>query len=186
MFGLNLIIIILFFPASFGLLWQSFSLNNLSAQLISFAFFLFSLEQARMAVIDLKPCIFSKNCFQSTVFIKFYLVIITTLIIELFGFYLALFSLGWGAIFVLISQFWFNCFAPVKIRETENITIQDYPFTDKIIILAADTIALILMSLWLINIFPLIISISILALTLIFCFVKYRNHRTKSKAIFSN
>lgn len=173
MFWLNLIIFLLFFPASKGLLWQSFTLNNLSDQLISFAFFLFSLEQARMAVIDLKPCFFDKNHFSSSVFINFYIVTIITLIIELFGFYWALFSLGWGAIFVLISQFWFNCFAQVRIIETENIIIQDYTFSDKIIVLCADIIALILMSLWLINIFPLTISFGVLALTLIFGVVKY-------------
>lgn len=173
MFWLNLTIFLLFFPTSLGLLWQSFSLNNLSDQLISFAFFLFSLEQARMAIIDLKPCLFDKNKLQKSVYINFYIVIFTTLIIELYGFYLALFSLGWGAIFVLISQLWFNCFAQIKVTETENVMIQDYTFSDKIIVLSADVIALILMSLWVMNFYPLTIALGMLTITLTFGTLKY-------------
>ncbi|BAQ66368.1 hypothetical protein [Geminocystis sp. NIES-3709] len=163
----------LFFPASLGLLFHSFTLNILSDQLISFAFFLFSLEQARMAVIDLKPCLFKENMENELQYSSFYIVIIVTLVIELFGFYLALFSLGWGAIFVLISQLWFNFFSPVKVIEQENIKIQNYAFSDKIIILFADVIALILMTLWLINFYPLTIAFIMLGFTMIFGIIKY-------------
>ncbi|MGI0480460.1 hypothetical protein ACN4EE_06685 [Geminocystis sp. CENA526] len=174
MFKLKFIIILLFLPSGFGLLWHSFSINNLSEQLISFAFFVFCLEQAKMAFIDVKPCIFRLDNVQNSNLnlSYFFIVVIITIVIELFGFYFALFNVGWGAIFVLISQIWFNCFAQVKINEIDNQPIQYY-FSDKIIVLGADFLCLLLMGLWIMNIYPLTIAFVMLFLTVSFIGVKY-------------
>lgn len=198
MLWLKVCLFILFFPASFGLLWQSLILNNLSEQLISFSFFLFSLEQARMAFIDITSYTVGKSnnlynydiltqesqiinlTSQDTIFhsendnlSQFLFVIISTIIIELFGFYLALFSLGWGTIFVVISLIWFNTLAPLKVLETGEFSLTNYPFSDKVMILFADIICLVLMGLWVINFYPLIIAFMILFITLTFAGVKY-------------
>ncbi|WP_017296153.1 hypothetical protein [Geminocystis herdmanii] len=203
MLWLKVCLFILFFPASFGLLWQSLTLNNLSEQLISFSFFLFSLEQARMAFVDITSYSLGKSnnsynydiltqeikqesqkvnlTSQDTIFdgennnlSQFLFVIISTIIIELFGFYLSLFSLGWGAIFVVISLIWFNSLAPLKVLETDKFSLTNYTFSDKIFILFADFICLVLMSLWVINFYPLTIAFIILFITLTFAGVKYR------------
>jgi hypothetical protein len=173
MFWLKLIIFCLFFPASLGLLWQSLTLNILSEQLISFAFFLFSIEQARMALVDLSSYYLAKKDIEHKVLSQFLLVIISTIIIELCGFYWALFSVGRGAFLVIISQLWFNFFAPLKVVEIENISLQKYNFLEKIVVLFADFIPLFLMALWLINFYPLTIAFAILSITLVFGFVKY-------------
>lgn len=204
MLWLKVSLFLLFFPASLGLLWQSLILNNLSEQLISFAFFLFSLEQGRMAFIDITSyftgktqnllldniTIYSQEMKQESQTLnfpspqKFYedknnnlsqflFVVILTIIIELFGFYFALFFLGWGAIFVLISQVFFNIFAPLKVLEAKKISLTNYNFSDKATILLADTICLILMSLWVVNFYSLTISVIILLITLTFAGVKY-------------
>ncbi|NCO75997.1 MAG: hypothetical protein GW795_05575 [Cyanobacteria bacterium] len=173
MFRLKLIIFLLFFPVGLGLLWQSFNLNILPDQLISFTFFLFSIEQARMAVIDLQSYYLTKKETENKVLFQFFLVILTTIIIELCGFYWALFSVGWGAFLVIVSQIWFNFFAPLRVVETSNILLQNYNFTEKIAVLFADSIPLFLMILWLINVYPLTISLAILAITLTFVCVKY-------------
>lgn len=173
MLWLRVSLFFLFFPASFGLLWQSLTLNNLSEQLISFAFFLFSLEQARMAFIDITSYYMGKLNNVNDNLSKFLFVIISTITIELFGFYLALFSLGWGAIFVLISLIWFNSLAPLKVLEIDNFSLTDYSVSDKIIILLADIICIVLMSLWVINFYPLTIAFIILFITLTFAGVKY-------------
>lgn len=173
MFRLKLIIFLLFFPASLGLLWQSFTMNILSAQLISFTFFLFTLEQAKMTVIDLKSYYYAKKSHNNDQVSKFLWVIITTIIIELSGFYLALFYLGWGGILVLISLIWFNLLAPLKVIEFENFKVKDYCFSEKIPLLAADFFVLLLMCLWLINFYPLIIAFILLLITLTFTGIKY-------------
>jgi hypothetical protein len=173
MFWLNLIIFFLFFPASLGLLWQTLTLNILSEQLISFAFFLFSVEQARMALVDLRSYYLAKKDIDNQVRSQFLVVIIITIIIELCGFYWALFSVGWGALLVIISQIWFNCFAPLRVVEDENTRLQKYNFPEKIAVLFADFIPLFLMVLWLINFYPLTIAFIILSITLVFGFVKY-------------
>lgn len=196
--GLKVCLFILFFPASFGLLWQSFTSNSLSEQLISFSFFLFSLEQARMAFIDLKSYSVAKSenlynyhkltkkspsinlLSQNTILAsenhnlsQFLLVTVSTIIIELSGFYLALFSIGWGAISVLISLIWFNIFSPLKVIDSDKFSLTNYLFYDKIMILLADFICLMLMSLWIINVYPLVIALIILLITLIFAVIKY-------------
>lgn len=204
MLWLKVSLFLLFFPASFGLLWQSLTLNSLSEQLISFSFFLFSLEQARMAFIDITSysieklnnlCYHTVNTLAQDVkqksqtvnltsrdiifeekhdnLYQFLFVIISTIIIELFGFYLALFSLGWGAIFVLISLIWFNSLAPLKVIDTDKFSLTNYNFADKIMILFADIICVVLMSLWVINVYPLTIAFIILFITLTFASVKY-------------
>ncbi len=101
------------------------------------------------------------------------MIIISTIIIELFGFYLALFSLGWGTILVVISLIWFNTLAPLKVLETGQFSLTNYPFSDKVMILFADIICLVLMGLWVINFYPLIIAFMILFITLTFAGVKY-------------
>lgn len=204
MLWLKVSLFLLFFPASFGLLWQSLILNSLSEQLISFSFFLFSLEQARMAFIDITSYSVGKSknlgnytittlpqeikqkaqtldfTSQDNIFdgendnlSQFLFVIISTIIIELFGFYLALFFLGWGAIFVLISLVWFNSLAPLKVLDINDFSLTNYNFSEKIMILFADIICIVLMSLWVINFYPLIIAFIILFITLTFAGVKY-------------
>lgn len=173
MFWLNLIIFFLFFPASLGLLWQTFTLNILSEQLISFAFFLFSIEQARMALVDLRYYYLAKKNINNKLLSQFLVVIIITIIIELCGFYWALFSVGWGALLVIISQIWFNFFAPLKVVEDKNSSLQKYNYSEKIAVLFADFVPLFLMVLWLINFYPLTIAFTILIITLVFGFVKY-------------
>lgn len=173
MLWLKLIIFLLFVPASVGLLWQSFSINILSHQLISFAFFLFSVEQARMAVVDLKYYYLAKNDQDKKILFQFLLVIILTIVIELCGFYWALFSVGWGAFLVIVSQLYFNLFAPLKVVEGENISLENYKISEKKAVLFADFIPLFLMALWLMNFYPLIIAFIILGITLTFGFVKY-------------
>jgi len=174
-FLINILIFLLFFPASFGLLWQTFTIDNLSSQLISFAFFLFSLEQARMAFLDLRGLFVSYQKINRQLFLIFVFVFLLTILIELYGFYLSLFSLGWGAIFVLLSQIWFNLFAPIKLNNDDKLTFHNYYFKEKISVLITDIIGLILMMLWTFNIGKLIISIVMVILTSLFLLIKYSN-----------
>lgn len=172
MFWLKFIIFLLFFPVGLGLLYNSLSENILSHQLISFTFFLFSIEQARMAVVDLKHYHLDKNNDHHNLS-KFLKVIIITIIIELLGFYGALFYVGSGAFLVMISQLFFNFFAPLKVVEGENISLQNYPLSEKVAVLLADSIPVMLMILWLMNFYPVIMASIILGITLTFGMVKY-------------
>jgi hypothetical protein len=126
-----------------------------------------------MALVDLRSYYLAKKDIDNQVRSQFLVVIIITIIIELCGFYWALFSVGWGALLVIISQIWFNCFAPLRVVEDENTRLQKYNFPEKIAVLFADFIPLFLMVLWLINFYPLTIAFIILSITLVFGFVKY-------------
>lgn len=169
----KLIIFSLFFPASLGLFWQIFNSPNLSSQLITIAFFLFCLEQARMAVEDLKlyhqAHILIPNDDRLT---RFKVILIMTIAIELLGFYLASIYLGIGAIFVLLSQFIFNSLAGIKINFNSDIICKDSKINQRIPELLANFLCLLLILFWMLNLYPLIIAIVIISVIIIYGIVK--------------
>lgn len=178
--SLQIILITFFTPASMGLLWQTFTNDILSAQLLYFAFFLFSLEQISTAFIDLSSYFQEKTQDRYSQLSIFLSIVIITIIIELFGFYFALLSLGWGSIIVLISQFFFNLFAPLKvIPNQDKIILQSYSLSDKLSLLLVDSIVILLITLWFNNIYPLFIGFFILLIMLIFMMIKYKNFLIK-------
>lgn len=172
---INIIIFIFFFPASLGLGWQIFHQSELSSQLIALAFFCFCLEQARMAVLDLKLYQQTQSVYQDSRLVQFKLVLIITISVELTGFYTASWQLGLGAIIVLLSQVLFNCFAGIKFNQGEQITIESVTFAEKKLELLADFSGILFMSLWAVNFYSLVIAIAMLIIILIYALVKLAN-----------
>ncbi len=110
-------VVLLFFPASLGLVWTVFFEHSWSDKVLAFALFLMSLEQARMAKVDLDNIRIVREKSQEVEKIKkFFMVTIITIILELLGFYLASFFLYWGAIIILISLIFFNLFAKIQLH----------------------------------------------------------------------
>jgi len=53
---------------------------------------------------------------------RFFMVTISTIVLELSGFYVAALWIGWGALIVLVSQIWFQCLAKIQLQpSTEKI-----------------------------------------------------------------
>lgn len=167
------IIFLLFFPASLLILGQAIAENELSHQLLAFVLLLFSLEQARMAVVDLESVAEAKKQVQDSHLDKFSKVVISTIIIELLGFYISSFGLGVGMIIVLLSQIGFNLFAGIKIELSTKSIIQKTTISERFPELIADVLALILVGLWLLKIAPLAIATSLAAIAIAYGCVKY-------------
>ncbi len=170
---INFIILALFLPAGIGLFWEALLSVELSSKLIAIAFFVFCLEQARMAIIDYKFYKEAQNLYKNSQLPKFKNTLIITIIIELIGFYLANFHLGLGAILVLLSQILFNCFAGIKFNQNNHyLVIEKGNIYHRKIELLADLIALLLMSFWTLNIYSLAIAITMITIVGIYALVK--------------
>ena len=171
----DFIIFIFFFPASRGLGWQIFHQSELSSKLIAVAFFGFCLEQARMAVVDLKLYQQAQSLYQDYRLDQFKWVLVITILVELIGFYTASWQLGWGAIIVLLSQVLFNCFAGIKFNQGKKITVETDSLAERKLELLADFWGIVLMSLWTVHFYSLVIAIAMLIIILIYALVKLAN-----------
>ncbi len=169
----NKTIFLFFFIAGLGLLYQIIFNQNLSSKLIAIGFFFICIDQARMAVIDLKNFSIVEKYLENENLTNFYKLTIITIIIELFGFYLAAFSIGIGAIFVLLSQIYFNSLVTIELHTNQEIQVKQKNQQDKILMLIIDSLGLMLISLWLLNIYPLLISLILLIIVISYEIVKY-------------
>lgn len=180
--------ICLFLPASLGLVRQILNGEGLALQLLAIAFLLFSLEQTRMAIVDLEQIAAVRQQVQNEQAQNeqaqnemvqgdrlklFYRVTVSTIALELLGFYTAAIWLGWGAVLVLLSQVWFNCLANIQLHPNSRSPIQPWGISQRIPVLVADGIGLILVGLWMTNISALWMASGILGLAIVFGVVKY-------------
>ncbi|MEM9165295.1 MAG: hypothetical protein AAGC54_19815 [Cyanobacteria bacterium P01_F01_bin.4] len=160
-----------FLPAAVGLLWHCFSAPSLPVRFLNLAFFLLCLEQARMATLDLQRIQLANPLEPSRPLRRFRRVTLVTIGLELLGFYSAVVWLTAGAVWVLASLIFFNSFASVQI-DPEG-TLATRPLSDRLPILAADGISLLLVSLWHLQIAPLGISLTLVALIALDGGIKY-------------
>ncbi|AFZ13515.1 hypothetical protein Cri9333_2658 [Crinalium epipsammum PCC 9333] len=177
MSSIHLVIFLLFFPASLCILRQVIIGNELSYQLLALGLLIFTIDQARMAVIDLQQVTQAKKQIHDLRLDNFYTITLSTIVIELIGFYTSSIILGWGIILVLLSQVWFNVFAGIEIQTSEAITIQSCGIAERLPILIADGLALILISLWVLKIYPLEIVLLIWVLAVTYGCIKLLNQR---------
>lgn len=152
MLPISAIIFLLFFPACLGLLKQIIWGSELTQQMLALGTLLFCIEQSRMAVKDLQQIYDAKKQIKDIRLDTFYQVTAITIIIEIIGFYISSFLWGWGSIIILISQVWFNLFASIKIQYSPKISIQAWKVTDRLPVLIADIVGLVLVSLWMLQI----------------------------------
>jgi hypothetical protein len=96
-----------------------------------------------------------------------------TIIIELIGFYCQSFSLGWGSIIILISQFWFNLQIKIKLEPNTKPYLQDSTIQQRLPVLFANSLGLILISFWLNNLAKLGIALGLLSIVIIYGIIKY-------------
>jgi hypothetical protein len=164
---------LLFFPASLGLLSQVVGGNELSHQLMALALSLLCADLARMAVVDLEQVKQVKQQFQDARLDNFYWVTVSTIVLELLGFYSSYIWLGWGAILVLLSQLWFNFLAGIQLQPTEEKPIQSWGVPERKFVLLADGVGVILVGLWILQIAPLWMASGLLGMLIIYGWVKY-------------
>ena len=96
------ILFLLFFPASLGIISQIFSPENLSAAILALGILGMCMEQARMAAVDLAEIAQFQQKISDPRLDRFFIVTISTIVLKLSGFYLAVLWIGWGALIVLV------------------------------------------------------------------------------------
>lgn len=167
------IMFLLFFPACLGLLGQVIRGDQLSDQFLAIAIFLLCVDQARMAVVDLEQIAQVKQQTQDSRLARFYRATLSTIALELLGFYSAAVWLGWGAIAVLFSLVWFNLVAGIQLHPGQKVAVQTWGIPERLPVLCADGIGLVLMGLWMARIAPLTIAIGLLGLVVAYGWMKY-------------
>ena len=170
--SLSQIIFLLFFPACLGILKQVIWNTELTHQLLAFGIFIFCIEQANMANQDLEQAANAKTKVKDARLDIFYRITIITIIIELIGFYLSSIWLGWGSFIILIGLIWFNIFANIKINNSANNIIKNWNIPERLPILIANLVGLILVSMWMLNIASNCISWGLFAMAVVFCGIK--------------
>jgi len=155
---ISIIIFVLFFPACIGIFKQAIWGTELAHQIIAIAMCLFCVEQGRMAVKDLQKIAEAKKLVIDTRLDKFYIITVTTIIVELLGFYMSSFWLGWGSIIILLSQVWFNLLAAIKIKISSQTSakstidiIEPWTISERLPVLIADVLGLVLISFWMLS-----------------------------------
>ncbi|MGP1374540.1 MAG: hypothetical protein ACTS3T_17030 [Almyronema sp.] len=146
----------LFLPASLGLVAKAFVAELISERVLALALLLLSVEQARMAVVDLEQiAAVSQKAKPPPRLQWFRQVTLITIALELLGFYIAWVNLGIGTLLVLLSQIGFNLLAGIQIDLTQPVMLQPYGIRQRWLVLMADSIGLLLVSLWCFEIAPL-------------------------------
>ncbi|MBD2120802.1 hypothetical protein H6F68_07745 [Trichocoleus sp. FACHB-262] len=173
MLSIAWIMFLLFFPACLALLWQVIGGDELSTQLLALGILLLCVDQARMAVVDLEQVAQARQQIQDARLKRFYQATVSTIALELLGFYAATLWLGWGSLVILLSQVWFNLWAGIQLHSAEKIAIQAWGIPQRLPVLGADAIGLVLVSLWMLKIAPLGIATGLLALVSLYGAMKY-------------
>jgi hypothetical protein len=177
----NTILTLLFGGAIAGLLQQISGATTIAQGCLAIALFILCLDQTRMAIVDcLNIQTLQQRGIAAPALQRFTWVTGTTIGLELVGFYLGWRWLGWGSAVVLVSQLWFNLLAGVQLVPEAEPPIQDFGIKDRAIVLAADSLGLLLSVLYAGNIQPLATAIGLLTLVLLYILIKYWPHRSTS------
>jgi hypothetical protein len=183
----NTILILLFGGAIAGLLQQIAVAETIAQRCLTLALFILCLDQTRMAIVDqlniqtLQQRAMTSGRSETNVspaLERFTWVTNTTIGLELLGFYLSWQWLGWGSALVLLSQIWFNLFAAVQLVPESDPAIQPWGLKDRAIVLAADSLGLILCCCYALTIQPLAMAIGLLSMVLLYGLIKYWPRRT--------
>lgn len=137
-----------FMPAGAGLLWQATYSEALAQRLLALALALFCLELATMAKVDLDNIFQTLQQTSDARLHSFLFVVNSTIVLELIGFYTALFSPAVGALAIVCSQLWFNLLAKLQLQPKQTAAIISFGILQRIPILLANAVGIGLLSLW--------------------------------------
>ena len=182
------IIPFLFLPAGLGLLAKIIQPRSVAECLLAMAFTLFCIELAKMAQVDFDNVVLvtqkqtehQPEATQSEALQpsdgrlkRFLIVLSSTVVLELVGFYIASFSLPTGAMVIIFSQLWFNLLAGVQLCPQTEPVIIELDIRDRLPVLISNFLALVLIFGWFIEDFQIWVATGLLALTVLYLVVKY-------------
>ncbi|MEB3311891.1 MAG: hypothetical protein VKJ02_16825 [Snowella sp.] len=162
----------LFFGAGLGIFNAILRSHQFDYQFLALGLLIFAIDQAKMAVLDLNNIAIAKTKIQDPRLDQFYFITISTITLELTGFYLAVFQLGWGILLVLGSQVWFNLLVNIRLQPNDVNPIQNKPISEKVGVLLADIVGMILIGVWMIPVAPLTIVITLWTIAIAYAGIK--------------
>lgn len=133
-----------------------------------------------MAAVDLWQIKVVRQQISDPQLERFHSVTLSTIFIELIGFYTGVLWIGWGALIVLLSQIWFNLLAGIQLHPEGSSPMQPCGRADRLPVLVADGVGLGLVSLWIAGIASLWVAALLLGIVLVYGWVKYLQPRLKS------
>ncbi len=176
---------LLFVPAGMGLVWQIVYHETIAHQLLALALALFCPELARMAKVDLDNIAATMQQVADTRLSRFLSVVVSTIVLELLGLYIALVSLPMGALVIVGSQLWFNLLAKLQLQPKQTPAVVTFGISRRIPVLAANMVGLLLLSLWFVPVLAPGLALGgatqvrrwlgggVLALVVLFLLIKY-------------
>jgi hypothetical protein len=173
----NVWVLMAFVLAEAGLVWRLLEPMTWAERLFTIAVILLGVDQARMAIVDLRNVqalmLVPTQIAPDPRLAWFYKITLSTIGLELLGFFVAWKHLGWGALLILLSQVWFNLLAGVQLFPNTDNSIQHFGVRDRLVVLLADGFGIGLISLWIAQIAPMGVAIGLLSMVLLYGFVKY-------------
>ncbi len=170
---------LLFVPAIIGILRDAFLAQSLPEQLLSLALLLLCLDLARMAKVDLDNTATVSAQFleaelpEDARLESFRKTVLSTIVLELLGFYGVLLSLQWGGIVVIFSQLWFNLLAKVHLCPQKSSSVTHLGLLGRLPVLLANAGGLSLLACWSVLEIRFWLALSLLLLVGFFLIVKY-------------
>ena len=122
---------------------------------------------------ELRPETSSEERSEDSRLIPFQRTVVSTIVLELLGFYTIPVSLQWGGIIIIFSQLWFNLLAKVQLFPAQPQSVSSFGLLERLPVLIANTIGLALLCLWPMLEYRLWLAIGLLTLIIIFLLVKY-------------
>jgi hypothetical protein len=160
--------------ALLGLLYQLILHPDWPSRLLTIALLLLGIDQARMAIVDWQNIQAVRDKIGDEPRLNWFAnITFSTIVLELLGFFLAWWQLGWGTVLVLLSQVWFNGLAGVQLCPTTDLPIQTLGWRDRGVVLLADGVGLGLTMLWILQIQAEGVAIGLLLMVVIYAIVKY-------------
>lgn len=183
MFNLRLFIFLLFLPAGLGLAVEFLTVQTNAERLLLLALLLFCPELAYMAWVDFTNIQAAAQVSEDSRLSLFYKIVFSTFVLELLGFYGALVSLQWGGIIVIFSQLWFNLLAKIQLSPGEAIAIEPFGIAQRLPVLIANGLAIVLFLLWPIASVRLWLALILLLLIMGFLLLKYAVLKVLAKQV---
>lgn len=110
---------------------------------------------------------------QDTCLKLFYKVTLSTIVLEITGFYLSLWSLQWGAMTIIFSQIWFNVLAKVQLYPDEMPAVVPFGVSQRRSVLVANALGFGLLCAWSIQAAQVWLAVGLLVLVALFLVIKY-------------
>lgn len=179
--AIRILILVVFLPAGLGLLIQaadpalSLTASPIagSQRLLSLSLALFCPELAHMAIVDLSNITEIAGSHEDSRLQRFLKVTVSTVVLEIAGFYIALVSLQWGAIAIIFSQLWFNLLADIQLWPGQSPAITSHGISDRRAVLLANGLGLGLISLWPLQAARIWLAAGLFTLITLFLIIKY-------------